>query len=146
MLNRYNYNLSFIGSYIKGCVYNRVLCIIVLHLSVYSRWKYYWCPQMRNNYGACLIIHRNIGLSSTDPCRVIALNLLCLIFAIIYLLLFFIFPMVIAPTIATTIVGRTITKQKAIQKRSHESMCKTDTKMGSNREKFKIVFAKLEGW
>ena len=69
-------------------------------------------PKMRNNCDS------NIELFSFDPCKVIALNLLCFIYA----LFFIAFSKVIskrAATIAIAILGSAITIWRAIQKRNH---------------------------
>ena len=81
----------------------------------------------------CQYCYSNIGLFSIALCKVMALNLLCFIYGIISFLLFLIAlsqqELKSATTIAIAIVGIVISIQRAIQKRSHEPISKTNTKM-----------------
>ena len=89
----------------------------------------------------------NNGLFSIAPCKVITLNLICFFSLSIVIAfpniakvnsdkVFFTFFYCLlkrekATTIAITIVGRAITVQRAILKRSHGSMYKSNTKKGA---------------
>ena len=83
--------------------------------------------------------NRNIGLFSIAPCKVIVLILFASFFASVLSFFFdgFLSKVIALPTtaiaIVVAIVGRAITIWEAIQKRSHETIYKTHTRIEAKR-------------
>ena len=107
-------------------------------------------PSNRSFFQYC---DSNIGLFSIAPCKGITLNPLCILLVSVLCLFFdgslskvIALPsIVITTTIADAIVGRALTIWKAIQKRSHEPINKTHTKIEAKRLRATtFAIAKLE--